>query len=769
MHLTVLAGFAGAAVVASWMVAGAAQAGRVVTLSGGGWGHGLGMSQYGAYQRGYAGTPAAKILTHYYPGTAVVKEQMPHNVRVGLLPAYGGSISSIPISSKPLSSGSGEISFTVEGDSAPIARGGPSDRFRIEASPTGGMRLYKNGARVDVDGNGVFGGENRAVVVHFATFGSLLHLEQKGRDYAYGTFEVSTYKSGACSDGYCVRGALSLSMQKYLYGLGEVPASWPQQTLRAQAIAGRTYAYKRVLHLRREGTGQHRYPCDCALYDSTLDQAYIGDSKRTGSGSYWDDWKLAVDATGGQVIEYGGAPITALYMSSSGGHTESVANVWGSSLSQYPYLRGVRDRADYAHGVNPNYRWKERMPWSDFAGALQKAGLRTVDSTSIGTITGISVVPPKGVSGRITVVKGDGSGGLRITGSNGVARESGWWLRSVLDLRDIPRSLTVRYTIGDVFQEKYRLLNGRPGAATGSPYDVPRGETSEGRAQDFEVGRMTYTSSAGKVTWQWGPVLRRYDGMGREGGPLGMPATDVWGTRSYKGAGYRRGLIIYSASTGSHAVLTGFRTAYIEAGGAQGLLGLPITGRKASAAVPDGGRYQRFERGTLYQRKTGAPVYALWGKIDAKYRSMGMASSPCGYPTADLKVSSSGQTAVFEHGTMTHKPGMPVRVPADVRTSRGVRIERCLTRAHRADRHRCAEGVRRPGVGTSRQSRVRGKHRFPDRRVAVEGRAGGVRQTRLGRAGIPARPRARGKPFQGLRDGRAGPARHQARQLGLLR
>ena len=93
-------------------------------------------------------------------------------------------------------------------------------------------------------------------------------------------------------------------------------------------------------------------PCFCGLYDSVADQVFVGEAKRTGSGTYWRNWKKAVDTTNKQVILDGGSPIVALYSSSSGGYTESNHIVWGST--QEPYLRGVKDPYDRAGGANPN-------------------------------------------------------------------------------------------------------------------------------------------------------------------------------------------------------------------------------------------------------------------------------------------------------------------------------------------------------------------------------------------------------------------------------
>jgi SpoIID/LytB domain protein len=391
----------------------AALAARRVVITGGGWGHGLGMSQYGAYGRALNGTGASRILEHYYSHAHVKRANTPRRIRVGLLQSRSA------ISATNL--GAGRIKFKVMGEAQPIATGDKGTRFKVIASPTGAMRLYKNGNRVRDDGRTVFGSTSHPLMLLYEKSGALVRLPQKSNNYAYGRLQFDTYPTQSCGSSFCLRLILALPMQKYIYGLGEVPASWPKAALKAQAIAGRTYALRKV-----RTSGQHRYPCDCAVYDSTLDQAYIGDAKRTGSGAYWDDWKRAVDQTAGTVVLYRGAPIDALYSSSSGGYTENNENVWGGS--PIPYLRGVRDRADGV-AANPNHRWRLAMSWSTFASKLNAA-------YGTGRLQRYRLVKPLGVSGRVTVVKGPDRGGVRIVGSRRTVRASGWSTRSALGLKD---------------------------------------------------------------------------------------------------------------------------------------------------------------------------------------------------------------------------------------------------------------------------------------------------------------------------------------------
>jgi SpoIID/LytB domain protein len=617
-----------------------------VTITGGGYGHGIGMSQYGAYGRALKGKDAEQILEKYYSGAEVASRSTKGSVKVGLLSGKGA----VTVTSEPRGDGSGKLSIKLKSAKDVIVTGDPGDIFDLEATGTGGFRIIRNGEKLKRDGETVFGSTDDPLVLRFQQHKSFLVPSGKSHKYAYGAAEVGSYSSGSCSSGHCARLVLRLSMQKYLYGLGEVPSSWPGPALRAQAIAGRTYAFNKK-------TDALRYPCGCHVLDSTLDQAYIGDSKRTGSGQWWPDWRAAVDDTNNQVILYDGEVVDyALYSASSGGHTESNSAVWGSA--QVPYLKPVKDRADKAGGNNPHYVWDPiTMSRKQFSNKLNAA-------FGTGKLDRFTLVKPFGVSGRVTVVNGD-QGGVRIKGANKTVRVSGWDVRTALGLKDTLFRVKFGQAVAGTFQAKYDELNGAPGGARSGAYHVPRKAEPEerlGLAQNFDHGRMTYTASLDAVVWQRGPVLEAYDAMGRERSNLGMPASGIWGKDGYEGASYTKGRIIYSPERGAIPILGTFDAAFERNGGVDGKLGLPTKEREGRATLPDGGRRQRFEDGTLYKVGAGGGVFALFGKLDRKYRRLGEASSVCGYPTADQHKEGRRWLADFEFGLMVLRPNGSVLV-----------------------------------------------------------------------------------------------------------
>ncbi|PIS23016.1 hypothetical protein COT49_02325 [candidate division WWE3 bacterium CG08_land_8_20_14_0_20_40_13] len=111
-----------------------------------------------------------------------------------------------------------------------------------------------------------------------------------------------------------------ISLEEYLYGLGEMPADWPMDALKAQAIAARSYALNYTQGGRAICTDQR-----C--------QVYLGYEK----GGRWNQ---AVDETCGQYLTYDGSPIPAWYASTAGGFVRSSGDVWGSSR---PYSQRLRD------------------------------------------------------------------------------------------------------------------------------------------------------------------------------------------------------------------------------------------------------------------------------------------------------------------------------------------------------------------------------------------------------------------------------------------
>ncbi|MFM7652131.1 MAG: SpoIID/LytB domain-containing protein [Vulcanococcus sp.] len=156
----------------------------------------------------------------------------------------------------------------------------------------------------------------------------------------------------------------------------EMPASWPQQALRAQAVAARTYALK------------GRKPA--AAYDlksTVASQVYRGIEAETPST------REAVAATRGLVLIYGSGLIDAVFHSSSGGSTESSGHLWSQQL---PYLVSVPDFDQ----ESPVAQWRQPLPADLLARAFAEIGgvrrIEVVATTPTGRIRQARVVGPSG-------------------------------------------------------------------------------------------------------------------------------------------------------------------------------------------------------------------------------------------------------------------------------------------------------------------------------------------------------------------------------------
>ncbi len=354
--------------------------------------------------------------------------------------------------------------------------------------------------------------------------------------------------------------------EEYLYGLGEVPSSWPQAVLRAQAIAGRSYAYNRV--------AGGRAGCACDILGDPRDQAYVGWDKEVGTDGA--QWVGAVDATARRVAIHSGGIISTLYSSSSGGYTENNENVWGGS--PVPYLRGVCDPGDYVP-ANPNRTWSVSFRPRPLAAKLGKPnGMVRVTGFSPGE---------RGVSGRVVriTVNGRRAGGAPTSWTT-----SGWDVRQRLGLNDtrfwINRD---RNVTGDI-RRTYDNLNCRPGLATSNQRKI-----AGGRFQKFEKGRLYFHADQSTVTWVRGPILAKYVALNAHRGFLGPPFD--WGAEAGgKRARFDGGEIYRKGGVGTFEVHGPVLTEYLSLDGARGDLGFPTSD---VVTLEDGSLRSTFEGGTI--------------------------------------------------------------------------------------------------------------------------------------------------------------------------
>ena len=161
-----------------------------------------------------------------------------------------------------------------------------------------------------------------------------------------------------------------VDLETYIKGVVpyEMSSSWPLEALKVQAVCARSYAYINI------HSGKHTsYHFD--VCNTTDCQAYYGAGTNSSSYQATERTDQAVDETAGEYAWYDGQVIEAFYSSSHGGASESVYNVWGTSLKQYPYLCGVEDpyEADMA-SKNSYSSWTVSYTSSELAQRLENYG-----------------------------------------------------------------------------------------------------------------------------------------------------------------------------------------------------------------------------------------------------------------------------------------------------------------------------------------------------------------------------------------------------------
>jgi SpoIID/LytB domain protein len=216
---------------------------------------------------------------------------------------------------------------------------------------------------------------------------SLTHSAVTSR-YRYGQMQFRAVKASTLGYRLEITNSVRLA-DEYLWGVSEVPSSWPAAALEAQAIASRTYALNKA--------GIYRTACDCDLYGEISDQKFLGYAKEMEKG--WGKfWKAAVTNTAGLTLTQNDLPISAYFGSSTGGLTETAMNAWGSERS---FTQIVADPGSQDPKLNPNfYTWKRSVTQASVALAFALPDVVTLEILSkneSGTVAMIQATSSTGV------------------------------------------------------------------------------------------------------------------------------------------------------------------------------------------------------------------------------------------------------------------------------------------------------------------------------------------------------------------------------------
>jgi stage II sporulation protein D len=328
----------------------------VLVADGGGWGHGVGMSQWGA--EGYArhGKRYRWILGHYFTGTRIATLGRSRTVRVLL------------------------------GTSGPVTVTGATRAGMRALNPRTAYRASVSGGAIALRG----GGRTIRIAPKTPVTGRpVVGVRGKGR--YRGALLLSVAPDGG------LRVVNKLGLEDYVRAVvpHEAYPSWHAEALKAQAVAARTYAIAIV-----KGDGR-----DYDQVDDTRSQAYAGIGRETPATD------AAVRATRGQVVTYRGQIVPTYFHASSGGHTENV-EVGFRGAPPAPYLVGVEDPYDGDSPLNRDHRWQTRIPLANAQAKLTAAGLLD------GALLGIEVLE-RGASPRIASARVLGSDGVTtVTGDD---------------------------------------------------------------------------------------------------------------------------------------------------------------------------------------------------------------------------------------------------------------------------------------------------------------------------------------------------------------
>ena len=374
-----------------------AEAPASISFSGKGYGHGVGMSQIGARGLALAGDTATAIVNYYYPGSEVMPltDDQILRVNIGHQLTAASLRSDSPGASLQLISGDGLepqfLSVLAAKDSVKLS---VSDKqvgitttqvgVTTKLIPVDLLTIRWSGTRYLAGTDSVL---------------SLTHTKKTTR-YRYGQIQVKVIKDSKLGNRLAIVNQVRLH-DEYLWGISEVPSSWPAAALEAQAIASRSYAMSKV--------GKIQKSCDCELYSSISDQNFAGFAKEA-EPRWGQIWKAAVSRTSttettGLTVTRNAAPIRTYFASSTGGVTETSKNAWGTDVG---YTFSVPDPWSLDPKLNPSfYRWKRDIPQSLLAIAF---GLPDVVSVKVLTLneTGtVKVIEARSSNGKKVKLSGE--------------------------------------------------------------------------------------------------------------------------------------------------------------------------------------------------------------------------------------------------------------------------------------------------------------------------------------------------------------------------
>jgi len=340
-------------------------------FTGSGYGHGVGMSQIGAKARAVSGESATAILNYYYKDVQVAPYVDTHTIRVNI----AHQVKSVAFTTHT----PGARIDVFEGDIGNSIESAPINSFVTKKRATFTVASLSRSNVITLR----WVGENPIITM---TDGSV------STKYKYGYITIKVVK-GAME----VTNTLALR-DEYLWGISEVPSSWPAAMLEAQAIASRSYALSKLSVIRPS--------CDCQVYSHITDQNFVGFSKESEPrvGLFWKDAvsRTIVDTSTSLVVLSNGKPAQTYFFSSSGGATQTSRDAWGEATA---FTQSVPDTASVDIKLNPRFAtWKASSTQELVAKAFllpNVVSLEILSRNQAGAVTYISATSSDGVTKKL--------------------------------------------------------------------------------------------------------------------------------------------------------------------------------------------------------------------------------------------------------------------------------------------------------------------------------------------------------------------------------
>jgi SpoIID/LytB domain protein len=368
-----------------------------ISFSGKGYGHGVGMSQIGARGLALAGDTATAIINYFYPGSDVIPltDDQILRVNIGHQLTAASLKSDTPGMSLQLISGDGTdpqiISTLAAKDSVRLTVA--ANKVAFTTTQVGVTTIFAPVDQLTIRWSGTryLAGPDSVL--------SLTHTKKTTR-YRYGQIQVKVIKDAKLGNRLAIVNQVRLH-DEYLWGISEVPSSWPAAALEAQAIVSRSYAMSKV--------GKIQKSCDCELYSSISDQNFAGFAKE--AELRWGPiWKAAVSRTSisestGLTVTRNAAAIRTYFGSSTGGVTETSKNAWGSDVG---YTFSVPDPWSLDPKLNPSfYKWNREITQAVLASSFGLPEVVSVKILSLNETGSVKLIEGKSRTGKKVKLSGE--------------------------------------------------------------------------------------------------------------------------------------------------------------------------------------------------------------------------------------------------------------------------------------------------------------------------------------------------------------------------